>query len=98
MMFDNCMAYNKLEEPTKIHWLREPCKLLIRELAALAPSLPSNAGKADFEEVLRKLKLVRLAGYTPYYDFEMNPSEYYLDYGSVAQRPMGIKEALRCPG
>ena len=62
-MFDNCMAYNKADKTT--YWLREPCKLLIQELAQLAPTLPATAGRAEFQEVLRKLKLVRLKGISP---------------------------------
>lgn len=93
VMFDNCMAYNKIDKVTKsTYWLREPCKLLIRELTQLSAELGPTPGKADFEEVLRKLKLVRLAGYLPYEDFERNPTQYYPDYGQYVARPMGIQE------
>ena len=91
VMFDNCMAYNKADKTT--YWLREPCKLLIQELAQLAPTLPATAGRAEFQEVLRKLKLVRLEGYIPYDDFERNPIHYYLDYGQYVENPMGIQDA-----
>lgn len=98
VMFDNCLAYNKLTENVPIHWIRDPCRFLYNEFNLLAMKLPPTAGAAEFKAVLEELKLVRLAGYEPYFDFERNPLEYYTNYTIATRQPMGFLDTLHCRG
>lgn len=65
VMFDNCLAYNKLADSAPIHWIRDPCRFLYNEFNLLAAKLPPAAGPAEFKAVMEDLKRVRLAGYEP---------------------------------
>ena len=48
VMFDNCLAYNKLADSAPIHWIRDPCRFLYNEFNLLAAKLPPAAGPAEF--------------------------------------------------
>lgn len=98
LMFDNCLTYNCLTEVTPIHWVRDPCKLLYNELNLLAPTLPLDAKKPDFQHLMDELKKIRLDGYPAYFDFKDNPMEYYPDYASYSAHPMGFNDTLKCIG
>lgn len=98
VMFDNCLAYNKLTDSVPIHWIRDPCRFLYNEFNLLAAKLPPTAGPAEFKAVLEELKRVRLAGYEPYFDFERNPLEYYMNYTIATRQPMGFLDTLHCRG
>lgn len=98
VMFDNCLAYNKLADSAPIHWIRDPCRFLYNEFNLLAAKLPPAAGPAEFKAVMEDLKRVRLAGYEPYFDFERNPLEYYSNYTLATRQPMGFLDTLHCRG
>ena len=98
VMFDNCLAYNKLADSAPIHWIRDPCRFLYNEFNLLAAKLPPAAGPAEFKAVMEDLKRVRLAGYEPYFDFERNPLEYYMNYTIATRQPMGFLDTLHCRG
>lgn len=99
LLFDNCLAYNQPSpNPTIINWIREPCKFLYNEFNLLWKSFATNPTPQDYQDLLDKLKRIRLDGYVPYHDFVDNPKNYYNDYFTISEQPMGFNDTLhsRC--
>ena len=98
LLFDNCLTYNQPSSSTPINWIRDPCKFLYNEFNLLWKSFAIKPTIQDYQNLLNELKKVRLDGYIPYYDFVENPKNYYNDYYTITEHPMGFNDSLHIHG
>lgn len=101
LLFDNCLAYNQPRNITTtpaINWIRDPCKFLYNEFNLLWKNFSINPTPQDYSNLLASLKTVRLDGFVPYFDFAENPKNYYSDYFTITDQPLGFNDTLHYRG